>query len=113
MSFYWYFSVGIKLGTPPSYAFDVPHRLTLAEDKGLILVADRENGRIQCFYSSNGTYHSKLQAPEFGGRLFSVAYSPINGNLLLILKNLTFILRLLLILKNLNFILFFLFSISY
>lgn len=71
--------LGLKLGTPPPYAFDVPHRLALAEDKGLILVADRENGRIQCFYSSNGTYHSEIKDDDFGGRLFAVAYSPAEG----------------------------------
>jgi peptidylamidoglycolate lyase len=66
-------------GKPSPYAFAVPHALALAEDKGALCVADRENGRITCFNVINGTYLSEIKIPEFGHRLFSVAYSPLQG----------------------------------
>ncbi|GAB6032429.1 hypothetical protein CHUAL_011067 [Chamberlinius hualienensis] len=74
--------LGIKFGPLPPYAFDVPHDLALAEDKGLIFVADRENGRIQAFHLQNGTFHSQILDSEFGGRIFAVAYSSYNGGTL-------------------------------
>jgi len=48
----------------------------------LIFVADRENGRVQCFNSINGTFQYQVADIAFGGRLFSVAYSKaFGGNL--------------------------------
>ena len=82
--------------SPPAYAFQIPHALALAEEHDLLCVADRENGRIQCFKASNGEFEYKIESLDFGGRLFSVAYSPVNGKqgyvrlcyyLLMILKN--------------------------
>lgn len=64
---------------PQPYSFAVPHALALAEDKGLICVADRENGRVQCFRSDNGTFALQIHSPVIGPRLFSVAYSPVQG----------------------------------
>lgn len=74
--------LGFKVGAPPPFALDVPHKLTLAEDKGLVCVADRENGRVQCFTMANGTFHCQIRQKEFGDRLFAVAYSPAQGGLL-------------------------------
>lgn len=68
------------------YAFTIPHALALAEDKGLICVADRENGRIQCFHAVNGTFVSQFHSPVMGNRLYSVAYSPINGGQLYVVN---------------------------
>lgn len=65
-------------GLPP-YTFSIPHALALAEDQDLICVADRENGRIQCFSASAGKFEFMINSPAFGGRLFSVAYSSLNG----------------------------------
>ncbi|ODN03814.1 Peptidyl-glycine alpha-amidating monooxygenase B [Orchesella cincta] len=68
--------------SPPPYAFQIPHALALAEEHDLLCVADRENGRIQCFKASSGEFEFKIESLEFGGRLFSVAYSPANGGTL-------------------------------
>ncbi len=70
---------GFRVTTPPPYAFDIPHSLALAEDRGIVYVADRENGRIQAFFIANGTMHSQVKSSEFGGRLFAVAYTPAQG----------------------------------
>lgn len=71
---------------PPPYAFQIPHALALAEDQDLLCVADRENGRIQCFKASTGEFEFKIESLDFGGRLFSVAYSPVNGKKLFIMN---------------------------
>lgn len=69
----------------PEYFFAIPHSLTIAEDLKLICVADRENGRVQCF-DYNGIFHSQYHSPVIGDRLFSVAYLPINGGQLLVVN---------------------------
>lgn len=63
----------------PPYEFSVPHALALAEDKEMLCVADRENGRIQCFNCHNGSFIVQLHSHEMGSRIFSVAYSPAQG----------------------------------
>lgn len=62
----------------PPYQLWIPHALTLAEDKELICVADRENSRVLCFNINNGTYNFDINRNLFQ-RLFSVAYSPMAG----------------------------------
>lgn len=64
---------------PDPYHMEIPHALTLAEDKGLVCVADRENGRVQCFDWHNGTFAYQLYSSKFGSRVFSVTYSPLQG----------------------------------
>jgi peptidylamidoglycolate lyase len=63
----------------PIYGFSVPHALALAEDKQMLCVADRENGRIQCFNCHSGSFIVQFHSPEMGSRIFSVAYSPAQG----------------------------------
>lgn len=70
----------------PRNFFAVPHALALAADLGLLCVADRENGRVQCFHTSNGTFHSQFHSGIIGDRLFSVAYAPINGGQLYVVN---------------------------
>ena len=41
----------------------------------MVCVADRENGRVQCFFSSNCTFHSQYHSPIIGDRMFSVSYA--------------------------------------
>lgn len=60
---------------PGQYELNVPHALTLVEDKGLICTADRENGRIICFKIDDGKYISHISSTIMGTRIFSVAYS--------------------------------------
>lgn len=60
---------------PPPNAFLVPHALALAIELNYIYVADRENGRISCFFASNGTYHKEYSHPAIGTKIYSVAYA--------------------------------------
>ncbi|XP_026474326.1 peptidyl-alpha-hydroxyglycine alpha-amidating lyase 1-like [Ctenocephalides felis] len=71
---------------PPPYNFRIPHALALAEDKDMLCVADRENGRVQCFNAINGSYIEKFQHPIIGQRIFSVAYSSVNGGQLYVVN---------------------------
>ncbi|KAL3867131.1 hypothetical protein ACJMK2_044358 [Sinanodonta woodiana] len=66
--------------SPPG-TFSIPHSLALAEDKGTICVADRENGRIQCF-DLNGNMKKVIKLQEFGQRLFAIEYCPLHGGLI-------------------------------
>lgn len=70
----------------PQNFFAIPHALTLALDLGLICVADRENGRVQCFNIKNGSFHSQYFSPIIGNRLFGVAYAPIKGGQLFVVN---------------------------
>ena len=63
---------------PAKFNFNIPHGLALAEDKNQLCVADRENGRVQCF-DLNGKFVSSLQPAEFGSRIFSAAYTKAKG----------------------------------
>ena len=63
----------------PPYEFAIPHALALAEDKSMLCVADREDGRIQCFNCHNGTFLMQFHSRQLGSRIFSVAYSPAKG----------------------------------
>ena len=40
----------------------------------MLYVADRENGRIQCF-DTEGTFHKQISSQLFGGRVFAVNYN--------------------------------------
>lgn len=71
--------------TPENF-FAIPHALTLAKDLNLLCVADRENGRVQCFNTMDGTFHSQYHSPVIGDRWFSVAYAPINGGQLFVVN---------------------------
>ncbi|XP_013921460.1 PREDICTED: peptidyl-glycine alpha-amidating monooxygenase isoform X4 [Thamnophis sirtalis] len=56
--------------------FSIPHSLTLASDFGQLCVADRENGRIQCFKPETGKFVREIKHPSFGREVFAVAYTP-------------------------------------
>ncbi|XP_069688492.1 peptidyl-alpha-hydroxyglycine alpha-amidating lyase 1 [Periplaneta americana] len=70
----------------PPYEFYVPHALALAEDKEMLCVADRENGRILCFNCHNGSFIIQFRSLKMGSRLFSVAYSSAQGGLLYVVN---------------------------
>ena len=77
MIYYWIFKLP---DTPEVGAFNIPHGLTLAEDKGEICVADRENGRVQCFDTSDSPKHTRVFTIDRpGARLYAAAYSPAAG----------------------------------
>lgn len=73
----------------PPYQLWIPHALTLAEDKELICVADRENSRVLCFNINNGTFEFEI-SPQLFQRTFSAAYSPIAGIYMLLIVILFF-----------------------
>lgn len=60
---------------PPPNAFLVPHALALASALNYIYVADRENGRVLCFFASNGTFHREYKHPAIGTKVYSIAYA--------------------------------------
>ncbi|XP_056288899.1 peptidyl-glycine alpha-amidating monooxygenase [Pseudoliparis swirei] len=59
--------------------FRVPHSLVLLADRRQLCVADRDNGRIQCFTARTGAFVKEVQREEFGGQVFAIAYSPAGG----------------------------------
>ncbi|XP_064543602.1 peptidyl-alpha-hydroxyglycine alpha-amidating lyase 1 isoform X1 [Drosophila montana] len=77
---------GYSYDVAPANFFAIPHALTLVPELELLCAADRENGRVQCFYSNNGTFHSQYHNPLIGDRLFSMAYTPAEGGQLVIVN---------------------------
>uniref|UniRef100_A0A6A7G7G2 Peptidyl-glycine alpha-amidating monooxygenase B-like n=1 Tax=Hirondellea gigas TaxID=1518452 RepID=A0A6A7G7G2_9CRUS len=68
------------VSSPAPGIFNVPHSLALAEDKGEVCVADRQNGRIQCYDVSDSPQHTRIyKIPSWGSRIYAVAYSPVQG----------------------------------
>ncbi|CAG5132319.1 unnamed protein product [Candidula unifasciata] len=66
---------------PPIGSFDISHSVTVSEENNLVCVADRENGRIQCF-DLDGNFKHIIKHPEFGNRLFAIEQSPVQGGVL-------------------------------
>lgn len=62
--------------------FNLPHCITMVTDKNQVCVADREVGRIQCFNADSGDFTKQFNLPEFGGRLYAVAYTSASGGLI-------------------------------
>uniref|UniRef100_UPI0037E7CFF3 peptidyl-glycine alpha-amidating monooxygenase isoform X1 n=1 Tax=Semicossyphus pulcher TaxID=241346 RepID=UPI0037E7CFF3 len=56
--------------------FHVPHSLVFLPDRQEVCVADRENGRIQCFIAESGEFVKEIKKEEFGGEVFAITYSP-------------------------------------
>ncbi|XP_072439717.1 peptidyl-glycine alpha-amidating monooxygenase B isoform X2 [Chiloscyllium punctatum] len=69
-------------GIPKPGQFFIPHSLTFVPILDQLCVADRENGRIQCFVAQSGQFLREIEHPEFGPRLFAVSYTADNGGLL-------------------------------
>ncbi|CAB1319049.1 unnamed protein product, partial [Coregonus sp. 'balchen'] len=47
-----------------------------------LCVADRENGRIQCFVAESGEFVKEIKKQEFGGEVFAISYAPVHGGLI-------------------------------
>lgn len=62
--------------------FLIPHSLTFLPDKRELCVADRDNGRIQCFMAETGEFVKEIKKDEFGGEVFAIAYSPLQDGLI-------------------------------
>ncbi|CAK6980253.1 peptidyl-glycine alpha-amidating monooxygenase isoform X3 [Scomber scombrus] len=59
--------------------FRIPHSLVFLPDRQEVCVADRENGRIQCFIAKTGEFVKEIKKEEFGGEVFAITYSPTRG----------------------------------
>ncbi|XP_026864792.2 peptidyl-glycine alpha-amidating monooxygenase B isoform X3 [Electrophorus electricus] len=66
--------------------FRIPHSLAFAPDKRELLVADRENGRVQCFMADTGEFVKEIKKDEFGGEVFAVAYAPVHSGLIYVVN---------------------------
>ncbi len=42
-------------------------------------MADRDHGRIQCFMADTGEFVKEIKKEQFGGEVFAIAYSPVQG----------------------------------
>uniref|UniRef100_A0A674PC92 Peptidylglycine alpha-amidating monooxygenase n=1 Tax=Takifugu rubripes TaxID=31033 RepID=A0A674PC92_TAKRU len=62
--------------------FQIPHSLAFIPDRQELCVADRENGRIQCFIAETGEFVKEIKKEEFGGKVFAITYSPGGDGLL-------------------------------
>lgn len=65
---------------------NVVHSVTLADNNKQVCVADRENGRILCFFANNGTFVQQYSLPEFGGNVFAAHYSPARGGVFFVIN---------------------------
>uniref|UniRef100_A0A8C9XVF5 Peptidylglycine alpha-amidating monooxygenase n=1 Tax=Sander lucioperca TaxID=283035 RepID=A0A8C9XVF5_SANLU len=55
--------------------FRIPHSLVFLPDRQEVCVADRENGRIQCFIAKTGEFVKEIKKEEFGGEVFALTYN--------------------------------------
>lgn len=79
LNFKWIFSVSeTSVGQAKPGQFRIPHSLTLVSDFGQLCVADRENGRIQCFKPETGEFIREIRHPAFGREVFAISYAPGN-----------------------------------
>uniref|UniRef100_A0A803W2N5 Peptidylglycine alpha-amidating monooxygenase n=1 Tax=Ficedula albicollis TaxID=59894 RepID=A0A803W2N5_FICAL len=65
-----------SLGRSRPGQFRIPHSLALITDLSQLCVADRENGRIQCFRLETGEFTREIKHKAFGRELFAVSYVP-------------------------------------
>lgn len=57
---------------------NIPHKVVLMESSDgteNACIADRENGRIQCFNTPYGTFLYQIFNEAFNGRVFAISYS--------------------------------------
>lgn len=59
--------------------FQVAHSLVFIPESREVCVADRENGRIQCFIAETGEFVKEIKKDEFGGEVYAITYSPVGG----------------------------------
>ncbi|KAM7393431.1 hypothetical protein PAMA_008197 [Pampus argenteus] len=62
--------------------FRIPHSLVFLPDRREVCVADRENGRIQCFIAETGEFVKEIKNEEFGGEVFAITYSPAGDGII-------------------------------
>nr|KAF6490511.1 peptidylglycine alpha-amidating monooxygenase [Molossus molossus] len=62
--------------SPKPGQFNVPHSLALVPHLGELCVADRENGRIQCFKTDTKEFVREIKHAAFGRNVFAISYIP-------------------------------------
>jgi len=67
----------LGVSAPPS-TFLLPHSVTVAEDRGIVCAADRENAQVQCF-DLFGNFQRMITAPQLGPALYAIAYDSYSG----------------------------------
>ncbi|XP_011879380.1 PREDICTED: peptidyl-alpha-hydroxyglycine alpha-amidating lyase 1 [Vollenhovia emeryi] len=72
---HWDASLGSAYSQPSPFTFLIAHALALASELNYIYLADRENGRVLCFFANNGTFHKEYSHPDIGTKIYSVAYA--------------------------------------
>ncbi|XP_034377101.1 peptidyl-glycine alpha-amidating monooxygenase isoform X9 [Arvicanthis niloticus] len=63
-------------GSPKPGQFSVPHSLALVPHLDQLCVADRENGRIQCFKTDTKEFVREIKHASFGRNVFAISYIP-------------------------------------
>ncbi|KAM5330363.1 peptidyl-glycine alpha-amidating monooxygenase isoform 9-T13 [Glossophaga mutica] len=61
---------------PAPGQFSVPHSLALVPHLSQLCVADRENGRIQCFKTDTKEFVREIKHASFGRNVFAISYIP-------------------------------------
>ncbi|XP_051709911.1 peptidyl-glycine alpha-amidating monooxygenase isoform X4 [Oryctolagus cuniculus] len=61
---------------PKPGQFSVPHSLALVPHLGQLCVADRENGRVQCFNTDTKEFVREIKHAAFGRNVFAISYIP-------------------------------------
>ncbi|VFV26943.1 peptidyl-glycine alpha-amidating [Lynx pardinus] len=61
---------------PKPGQFRVPHSLALVPHLDQLCVADRENGRIQCFKTDTKEFVREIKHASFGRNVFAISYIP-------------------------------------
>ncbi|XP_070268503.1 peptidyl-glycine alpha-amidating monooxygenase isoform X12 [Myotis yumanensis] len=61
---------------PKPGQFTVPHSVALVPHLGQLCVADRENGRIQCFKTDTKEFVREIKHASFGRNVFAISYIP-------------------------------------
>ncbi|XP_061656865.1 peptidyl-glycine alpha-amidating monooxygenase A [Syngnathoides biaculeatus] len=59
--------------------FRIPHSLAFLTERNEVCVADRENGRIQCFIAQTGEFVKEIKKEEFGRSIYAITFSPVGG----------------------------------
>ncbi|XP_048667451.1 peptidyl-glycine alpha-amidating monooxygenase isoform X5 [Marmota marmota marmota] len=62
--------------SPKPGQFSVPHSLALVPHLRQLCVADRENGRIQCFKTDTKEFVREIKHASFGRNVFAISYIP-------------------------------------
>lgn len=62
--------------SPRPGQFSVPHSLALVPHLDQLCVADRENGRIQCFKTDTKEFVREIKHTSFGRNVFAISYIP-------------------------------------